>query len=80
LQRALTIRYRQRGAHHPETAESLYDFARLHELLNRPDQALTLYQQALAIREQRLGPEHPRTLDTRTRYAHLLRVCGRSNE
>jgi tetratricopeptide (TPR) repeat protein/transcriptional regulator with XRE-family HTH domain len=79
-QRALTIRYQQRGAHHPDTAESLHDFARLHELRNQLDQALTLYQQALAIREQRLGPEHPRTLDTRTRYAHLLRVCGRSNE
>jgi len=77
-QRVLTIRYQQRGAHHPETAESLHDFARFHELRNQPDRALTLYKQALAIREQRLGPEHPRTVDTRTRYARLLRACGRS--
>ncbi len=79
-QRALTIRQQQRGTRHPETAESLHDFARFHELRNQSGQALTLYQQALAIREQRLGPQHPHTLDTRTRYAHLLRACGRSEE
>jgi transcriptional regulator with XRE-family HTH domain/tetratricopeptide (TPR) repeat protein len=78
--RALTIRQQQRGALHPETAESLHDYARLLELRNQPDRALTFYQQALAIREQRLGPEHPRTLDTRARNAHLLRACGRLEE
>jgi len=79
-QRALTIRQQQRGARHPETAESLHDFACFHELLNQSGQALTLYQQALAIREQRLGPQHPHTLGTRARYVHLLRACGRSEE
>jgi len=27
-----------------------------------------------------LGLEHPHTVDTRTRYAHLLRACGRTVE
>ncbi|HYB00348.1 MAG TPA: FxSxx-COOH system tetratricopeptide repeat protein [Ktedonobacteraceae bacterium] len=79
-QRALTIREQRHRAQHPETAETLHDFARFYELQNQLDQALALYQQALAIRERRLGPAHPRTLDTRTRYACLLRVCGRHKE
>ena len=72
-QHALTIRHQQRGDQHPETAETLHELARLHELQNQPEQALF-------IRVRVLGLEHPHTVDTRTRYAHLLRVCGRTEE
>ena len=71
-QRALTIRQHHRGAQHPETAESLHDFAHFYEVSGQPEKALMLYLQALAIREQRLGPQHPRTVDTGTRVARLL--------
>jgi hypothetical protein len=76
----LQIRYEQRGAQHPETAESLYDFARLYELRNIPGHALSLYQQALHIWEVSLGSEHPRSVETRARCTHLLGICGRTEE
>ena len=79
-QHALSIRKRQRGEHHLETAESLHDFARFLEARKQPEEALALYLQALTMCEQQLGLQHPRTGDTRTRAIQLLRKNGRTEE
>jgi|SRR5579884_15144 len=74
--RALSIRRQQRGDRHIETAISLADFARLHELRNQLEQALTFYLQALSIRELLLGSEHAETRETRECCARLFLTCG----
>lgn len=65
---------------HSDVAYPLNNLASLYHEQGKYEQAKLLYQPALAIREQRLGLKHPDTVDTRTRYACLLRVCGRSEE
>jgi hypothetical protein len=59
------------GPEHPDTAETLHDFAAFQEMQGNHQEALSLYQRALAIREQTLGPEHPKTRATHQRLTAL---------
>lgn len=79
-QRALAIRARAQGEHHPETAETLYDFAAFQEAQGKDEEAISLYQRALAIRETALGAEHPRTAEVRERLSAVLAALKRTEE
>ena len=57
--RALTIRERQLGDEHSETAESLNTLAMLLREQGKYEEARPLFERVLAIREKGLRPEHP---------------------
>jgi tetratricopeptide (TPR) repeat protein len=57
--RALTIREKQLGDEHSETAESLNTLAMLLREQGKYEEARPLFERALAIREKGLRPEHP---------------------
>jgi tetratricopeptide (TPR) repeat protein/transcriptional regulator with XRE-family HTH domain len=59
--RALAIREQVLGPEHLDTAQSLYNSARLYYEQGKYADGEQLYLRVLAIREQVLGPEHPDT-------------------
>jgi tetratricopeptide (TPR) repeat protein len=61
FERVLAIREKVLGPEHPDTAQSLNDFATLLRLEGNRVGAQPLLERALAIREKVLGPEHPDT-------------------
>jgi tetratricopeptide (TPR) repeat protein/transcriptional regulator with XRE-family HTH domain len=65
---------------HPETAETMYDLARLREAQDDREAARDWYMRALAAREASLGVQHPKTVETRQRLAALLQAMGRDDE
>jgi tetratricopeptide (TPR) repeat protein len=75
-QRALHIRERQLGPEHPDTAETLHDFAAFQEIQGDHQEALTLYQRTFAIRQQALGAEHPKTRTTHQRLTTLRQAVS----
>jgi len=58
-ERAVAIRERALGAHHPDFAESLNNLAELLGYEGRYAEAQPLFERSLAIREEALGPHHP---------------------
>ena len=76
-QRALVIRERYLGQHHPETARTLNGLAHLAVQRGQDTQAEALYRQALSIREQRLIARHP---DTARSLAGLARLYLKQGE
>jgi len=75
-QRALSIREKVLGKEHPDTAQSMNNFAGLLEAKGDYDHAEPLYQRALSIREKVLGKEHPLTATCLNNFAELLRAKG----
>lgn len=75
-QRALTIREQRLGPQHPDTAQTLHDFALCLQRQQKLAEAAEYFQRALEIRLQALGDAHPYTIATRTAYAALLRTRG----
>jgi tetratricopeptide (TPR) repeat protein len=73
---ALTIREKQLGPEHPDTATSLNDLAELLRVQGALAEARPLHKRALAIREKQLGPEHPLTATSLNNLAILLRAQG----
>jgi hypothetical protein len=61
MQRALTIKRRVLGAHHPEIAALLNNLAALQAELGHFDRANRSYTEALAIFHATLGADHPHT-------------------
>ena len=57
FERALSIREKALGAP-ADTSHSLFNLARLHEKVGRPDKSLPFYRRALEVREKALGPNH----------------------
>ena len=56
--KALFIQREVLGNNHPDTAESLEDMSRVHQMTGNYGQALTECEQALAIRLKTSGPDH----------------------
>ncbi|HEX8298853.1 MAG TPA: serine/threonine-protein kinase [Rubricoccaceae bacterium] len=61
LSRALALRTRLVGPHHPATSEVQESLGRLYSLQGEYAAADSLLQLALATNRRRLGPRHPRT-------------------
>lgn len=76
-QQVLHIREQRRGYQHPETAETLHDFATLHVSQGHLEEAVVFYQRALAIREHALGGHHPKTTETRKRLGAILALTSK---
>jgi hypothetical protein len=76
MERALEIRERVLGPHHPDTATSLYNLAGL--LRDQGDLAAArpLMERALEIREHVFGPGHQRTIATRRSLDELIAFLG----
>ncbi len=79
-QRALTIREKQLGPEHPDTAGSLNNLAALYHAQGKYEQAEPLYQRALAIAEEQLGPEHPDTATDLNDLAALYHDQGKHEQ
>jgi tetratricopeptide (TPR) repeat protein len=75
-ERALAIRERALGAHHPHVALSLNNLAGLYRALGQYAKAEPLYERALAIREKALGPEHPDVAQSLNNLATLYYAQG----
>jgi tetratricopeptide (TPR) repeat protein len=74
-ERTLAIREKTLGEH-PDTAQSLHDFACLFKDQGDPAAARPLFERALAIREKTLGPEHPDTAQSLYNFVRLLKDQG----
>ncbi len=59
--RALSIREKQLGAEHPDTANSLNNLALLYRVQGKYAEAEPLYQKAIIIAKKALGKQHPDT-------------------
>ncbi len=57
--RALAVRKRALGDHHPQVAQSLEELGELYVCLGRYQQAQALLRRSIAIRRQVFGEEHP---------------------
>jgi tetratricopeptide (TPR) repeat protein len=78
--RALAIREQVLGPEHLDTAQSLYNLARLYYDEGRYAEGEQLYRRALAIREQVLGPEHLDTAQCLNSLALLYWAWGKDSE
>jgi hypothetical protein len=67
----LLTRQQRLGQSHPETAQTLYDLARLCKLQGKMDDAFFLAEHSLQIRMQSLGNAHPKTIASRTLLAQV---------
>jgi len=72
--RALAVSEKVLGPEHPNTAESLKNFARLLQAQSDLSGARPLFERALVIREKVLGPEHPDTAASLDNLARLLQA------
>jgi tetratricopeptide (TPR) repeat protein len=72
--RALAVSEQVLGPEHPNTAESLKNFARLLQAQSDLSGARPLFERALVIREKVLGPEHPDTAASLDNLARLLQA------
>jgi tetratricopeptide (TPR) repeat protein len=79
-QKALTIREKESGANHPDTATSLNNLAGLYRSMGRYAEAEPLYVRSLAIIEKELGANHPNTAASLNNLAELYRSMGRYAE
>jgi CHAT domain-containing protein/Flp pilus assembly protein TadD len=77
---ALTIRKKQLGDNHPDTAKSLNNLALLYESQGRYTEAELLHKEALAIRKKQLGDDHPDTANSLNNLAELYESQGRYTE
>ncbi len=75
-ERALALREKRLGPDHPDTAETLNNFALSLREEGNPEAARALLERALAINEQALGPEHAATATSVNNLALLLRDQG----
>jgi tetratricopeptide (TPR) repeat protein len=76
LREALSIREKQLGLDHPDTAQSLNNLAGLLRAQGDDAGARPLFERALAIREKVLGPEDHQTATSLNNLADLLRFQG----
>ena len=60
------------GINHPDTLDTIHNFAALLSGQNKLEEAKTMYEKALAGKEKRLGVDHPKTLMTVNNLANLL--------
>ena len=70
--KALSIRRREFGTDHPDTAGSLNNLAELYLDQGRFVEAVPLSKEAVEIMERVLGAEHPTTKIMRENYGVLL--------
>jgi tetratricopeptide (TPR) repeat protein len=75
-ERALALRERCLGPDHPDTAETLNNFALSQREEGNLDAARPLLERALAINERIFGAEHPATATSVNNLALLLRDLG----
>jgi tetratricopeptide (TPR) repeat protein len=75
-ERALSLRERRLGPDHPDTAETLNNFALSQREEGNLDAARPLLERALAINERIFGPEHAATATSVNNLALLLRDQG----
>ncbi len=80
LRRVLTIRLRQFGSMHPETAHSLRNLAAICLELEKYQAAEALMKRTILVSKKIFGPGHPFVLAARKEYAVLLRKMGREEE
>src|SRR6266516_4683472 len=79
-QRALAIREQVLGPEHLDTAQSLYNLARLYYDEGRYAEGERLYRRALKIREKELGAEHLDTAQCLNSLALLYWAWGKDSE
>jgi tetratricopeptide (TPR) repeat protein len=72
-ERALALREKRLGPDHPDTAETLNNFALSLREEGKHDAARALLERALAINEKAFGPEHAATATSVNNLALLLR-------
>ena len=77
LKRALTIRKKQFGPEHLNTATTLNNLAALYYSQGKYEQAEPLLKRALTILEEQLGLEHPTTVTLERTMMLLLRRCNK---
>ncbi|MEH6826684.1 CHAT domain-containing tetratricopeptide repeat protein [Parasphingorhabdus sp.] len=68
------------GEKHPDTLDSLINYASILKALGRFSDAEPLLAEALQLRRELLGPVHPLTLISLNNYALVLENLGRSAE
>jgi tetratricopeptide (TPR) repeat protein len=68
------------GDSHPETIQSLRNYALVLHSLGRTLEAEPLFRQALEQRRTMLGEDHPHTINSMNSYAAALRSLGRAQE
>jgi CHAT domain-containing protein/Tfp pilus assembly protein PilF len=78
-QRALAMREKLLGEH-PETALSLFSFAKLYQVEGKAAQAESFYKRALTILEKTVGSEHPFIVEAVNGLASLYSSQGKYNE
>ncbi|HEU5380329.1 MAG TPA: tetratricopeptide repeat protein, partial [Ktedonobacteraceae bacterium] len=71
-QQALLTCEQQFGPEHPQTAETLQQFAHFREAQGNTREAVLLYRRALASGKAVLGPQHPKTTAIRERLHKLM--------
>jgi tetratricopeptide (TPR) repeat protein/tRNA A-37 threonylcarbamoyl transferase component Bud32 len=79
-ERALHLRREVLGEDHPDTIESLKNYASVLLLLGRAQEAEPLFKQALEQRRKLLGDNDPGTIELLGSYAQVLQALGRARE
>src|SRR5262249_48365774 len=69
--RALKIRERALGPHHPDVAHTINNLANVYRVQGKYGEAEGLYKRALAIREKALGANHPDVGQTLSNLANV---------
>jgi serine/threonine-protein kinase len=77
---ALEQRHKLLGDDHPDTIQTLRNYALVLHSLGRTQEAEPLLRQALERRLKVLGEDHPRTINSMNSYAAVLRSLGRARE
>jgi serine/threonine protein kinase len=80
LERALTLRRRELGPDHADTADTMNNLALAYQDAGRMADAVPLAQEALARFKARLGPDHPETYGVMTNLATIYRDAGRLDD
>ena len=80
LDRAFSIRQRELGEHHPETAEVLRRLAHAHFAMGNRQEALALGRRALRAVEAGGAEDHPRKVEVQLSLATMLRESGAAEE
>jgi tetratricopeptide (TPR) repeat protein len=76
LVKALAIREKSLGPHHPDVAQSLNNLAELYRIQGEYAKAEPLYQRSLMIWESSLGPDHPDVAASLNNVALLYEAQG----
>ncbi len=79
-QRALAMKEKLLGKHHPDVAMTLNNLAVFYKSQGRFNDAEPLYQRSLLIFEKTFGANHPKVATCLLNYASLLRKMNRPDK